>query len=61
MQDAPETGPNQIGIRYSAVDKLKAVKLYFEGGVRSFARVCVCVTANDTRRKLVQPKQPTDL
>ena len=35
MQDAPETGPNQIGIRYSAVDKLKAVKLYFEEGYQA--------------------------
>ena len=30
MKAAPETGPNRSGIRYSAADKLKAVRLYFE-------------------------------
>lgn len=30
MKAAPETGPNRSGTRYSAADKLKAVKLYLE-------------------------------
>lgn len=30
MKAAPETGPNRSETRYSAADKLKAVKLYFE-------------------------------
>ena len=35
MKDAPETGPNRSGTRYSAADKLKAVKLYFEEGYQA--------------------------
>ena len=30
MKDAPEAVPNRNGTRYSAADKLKAVKLYLE-------------------------------
>lgn len=35
MKAAPETGPNRSGTRYSAADKLKAVKLYFEEGYQA--------------------------
>ena len=35
MKAAPETGPKRSGIRYSAADKLKAVKLYFEEGYQA--------------------------
>ena len=35
MKDAPETEPNRSGTRYSAADKLKAVKLYFEEGYQA--------------------------
>ena len=35
MKAAPETGPNRSGTRYSAADKLKAVKLYFEDGYQA--------------------------
>ncbi len=40
MKAAPETGPNRSGTRYSAADKLKAVKLYLEEGyqVKAIAR-----------------------
>ena len=32
MKEAPERVPNRNGLRYSAADKLKAVKLYLEEG-----------------------------
>lgn len=32
MKEAPERVPNRNGLRYSASDKLKAVKLYLEEG-----------------------------
>ncbi len=35
MKAAPRTGPNRRGIRYSAADKLKAVKLYLEEGYQA--------------------------
>jgi len=35
MKAAPETGPNQSETRYSAADKPKAVKLYFEEGYQA--------------------------
>lgn len=35
MKAAPETGPHRSGTRYSAADKLKAVKLYFEEGYQA--------------------------
>ena len=40
MKEAPETGANRNGLRYSAADKLKAVKLYLEEGyqVKAIAR-----------------------
>lgn len=40
MKEAPERVPNRNGLRYSAADKLKAVKLYLEEGyqVKAIAR-----------------------
>ena len=40
MKAAPEAVPNRNGTRYSAADKLKAVKLYLEEGyqVKDIAR-----------------------
>ena len=40
MKEAPETVPNRNGLRYSAVGKLKAVKLHLEEGyqVKAIAR-----------------------
>ena len=35
MKEAPERVPNRSGTRYSAADKLKAVKLYFEEGYQA--------------------------
>ena len=40
MKEAPERVPNRNGLRYSAADRLKAVKLYLEEGyqVKAIAR-----------------------
>ena len=40
MKEAPEKVPNRTGLRYSAADKLKAVKFYLEEGyqVKAIAR-----------------------
>ena len=40
MKEAPERVPNRNGLRYSAADKLEAVKLYLEEGyqVKAIAR-----------------------
>lgn len=35
MKEALERVPNRNGLRYSAADKLKAVKLYFEEGYQA--------------------------
>ena len=35
MKEAPERVPNRNGLRYSAADKLKTVKLYLEEGYQA--------------------------